>query len=61
MKATLSLIGLIALAMTLIAPFAYVLGGASLSAAQWTMLIGTVLWFLASVTKLLSSPAEAAD
>lgn len=61
MKAALSVIGLIALAVTLVAPFAYVLSGAGLSTVQWMMLIGTLLWFLASVAKLLSSPAEASD
>ncbi|QDT68745.1 hypothetical protein MalM25_16700 [Planctomycetes bacterium MalM25] len=56
MNAPLFLIGLIALVVTLISPIAYVTGGVSLPAAQWAMLFGTFAWFIASGTRLMSSP-----
>lgn len=61
MSKALTLIGLIALAVTLVAPFAYLVGGASLSIAQWLMLVGTLAWFVASGLKLFAAEAETAE
>lgn len=61
MKTLLSLIGMVALAIVLIAPFAYVAGGVALSVAHWMMLLGTVLWFIAGGMKLLTAQTEVTD
>ena len=55
MNAILLLIGWVALAATLIAPFAYLMAEIDLSSSQWMMLVGTVLWFVASGLRLLAS------
>lgn len=42
------LMGWMALAATLVAPLAYLVGGVELSVAQRMMLIGTIAWFAVS-------------
>lgn len=49
MKKLMMLVGVLAIAVIALAPFAYIRGQISLDAYKWAALVSTVVWFVAAL------------